>query len=433
MIERRTRFRLYIGWWMVVITAILTGVGSGFIVQGFSVIFKPLAAELSLNRAATSLAAGMARLQGGIEGPLTGWLADRYGAKWIIVVGIGVLVSGLALMNSVDSAWQYYVYWGVMIGVGQNLALTIAIDKTLSDWFVARRGLAFGIRFAIVSLCQMIVVPITTWLVLAEGWRTTCLIWAGVMSLGIPITLIFIRSKRPEYYGWLPDGYTSEETPTSKKDILHAGISYAERFEEQEFTLKQALRTRAFWLMVFGWSCSIIVIRGVTVHIIPFLTDMGISEEVAGAMLSMMIFFTIPSRFFGGFLADHVPKNRLQLIAAGSVFLQAVGLLTFFLYQSIATAYILLILFGLGNGAMAPLRLSMGARYFGRKAFASILGIGLFINAPLGFISPIYSGWIFDTTGAYSLAFLTFAILLMMSTIILLSLHPPEFPKETRI
>jgi MFS family permease len=431
VIKKKGLLHIYTGWWMVTISAVMTGTGVGFVGQGISVFFKPLAAELGLSRAATSLATGLGRLQGGLEGPLAGWMSDRYGPRWVIVSGLCFLIAGLVLMNYIGSPWQYYVFWGVMIGIGQNLALTIAIDKALSDWFIARRGLAFGIRFSIIGLCQIAVVPIVTWLVINEGWRTTCLIWGIVMSLGIPITLLFIKPKRPEYYGLLPDGFRPEEAPTADKNgMLYAGTRYAESFEEQEYTVRQALKTRAFWMMLFAWSCSILVMGGFTIHVVPFLTDMGISQTVAGAMLSMMIFFTIPSRFFAGFLADRLRKDRLQYIGAASVFLQAAGLAVFLLHQSVVTAYVLLILFGLGNGAVTPIRLSMGGRYFGRKAFASILGVGMFINAPLGFLAPIYSGWIYDTTGAYTIAFITYAGLLLGSTIILLFLRPPAAPGQ---
>jgi MFS family permease len=431
MIEKKKRFHIFTGWWMVIITAIMTGVGVGFVGQGISVFFKPLAAELKLSRAATSLATGLGRLQGGLEGPLAGWLSDRYGPRWVIVSGLCFMVAGLALMKYIDASWQYYVFWGVMIGIGQNLALTIAIDKALSDWFIARRGLAFGVRFSIIGICQIAVVPIVTWLVIGEGWRMTCFIWAIVMCLGIPITLLFIKPKRPEYYGLLPDGFSPEEAPAAGENgMLHAGARYAETFEEREYTVRQALKTRSFWMMLIAWSFPILVMSGFTIHVVPFLTDMDISQTVAGYMLSMMIFFTVPSRFFAGFLADRLKKDRLQYIGATSVFLQAAGLSVFLLHQSVATAYVLLVLFGLGNGAVTPIRLSMGGRYFGRKAFASILGVGMFINAPLSFISPIFAGWVHDATEAYTIAFMTYAGLLFCSTIILLFLRPPATPGE---
>lgn len=416
---------------MVGIAAVMTGLGQGFVGQGISVFFKPLAADLNLSRAGASLATGIARLQGGIEGPLTGWLADRFGPKWVIITGISFVVLGLALMSQATQPWQYYVFWGVMVGIGQNLGLTIAIDKSLSDWFIARRGLAFGVRFTVIGIFQIAVVPVVTWLVVSYNWQTACAVWAVVMFVCIPVTLTFIKSKRPEHYGQLPDGITPGEEV--KADLMTAGVRYAERFEEREFTVREALRTRTFWLMLFGWSCSILVMGGFTVHVVPFLTDMGISETVAGFMLSMMIFFTIPSRFFSGFLADRVPRDRLQLMAAAAVFLQGVGLGLFLLFPGLVTAYVLLILFGLGNGAVTPLRLSMGARYFGRAAFASILGVGMFINAPAGFVSPIFAGWVHDVTNSYHAAFLTFMGLLFAAAVGLLFLRPPKLPKRLQV
>ena len=431
MIKKRAGSGIFPGWWMVIVTGIISGLGIGFYSQGISVFFKPLAAELNLTRAATSLATGLGRLQGGIEGPLTGWLSDKYGPRWVMVSGLCFAVAGLALMNYISSPWQYYIFWGILIGIGENLALTIALDKALSDWFIAKRGLAIGIRFAIIGVLQVAVVPLVTWLVAAEGWRTTCLIWAGVMSLGIPMSFLFVKPKRPEYYGLLPDGIAYETS--GKADaaaMLSAGMEYAESLQEQEYTVRQAMKTSAFWLILIAWSCTTIVMGGFSIHVVPFLTDMGISQAEAAGMLSLMIFFAIPSRFLGGFLADRFKKEHLQYIGSAAVILQAAGLLVFILEQTPLTAYVLLILFGLGNGAVTPIRLAMGGRFFGRKAFASIIGIGMLMNAPLGMLSPIYAGWIFDTTGSYSIAFISFMVLLLASSVVLLFIRLPEPPEQ---
>jgi OFA family oxalate/formate antiporter-like MFS transporter len=415
---------------MVILMSTITGLGVGFVAQGISVFFKPLAADLQLSRAATSVATGVARMQGGIEAPLAGWLSDRSGPKWVIVSGLCIVIVGLVLMYFADSPWQYYIFWGVMIGIGENLALTIAIDKSLSDWFIARRGLAFGVRFAIIGICQVLVIPLITWLVLLDGWRVTCLIWAGVLAPGIPLTLIFVKSKRPEYYGLFPDGYIYRgEAPATGHDLVKAGKQYAESFEEHEFTVRQAVKTGAFWLILLAWSCSILVAGGFTVHVVPFLTDMGISETMAGAMFAMMLFFTIPSRFFAGFLADRVSKNRLKFIAAVFFLVQALGFIVFLASRNIFSVYVLLIIYGFGNGAVTPFRLSMGGRFFGRQSFGSILGVGMFISAPLGLLAPIYTGHVYDTTGSYANALLTFAILLIAATLVLLIVRTPELPQ----
>ena len=416
---------------MILVTGITSGLGIGFSSYGMSVMFKPIASDLGLSRAATSLAAGVARLQGGIEAPITGWLSDKFGPRWVIVSGLFIISTGLLLMNFINSPWAYYVTWGVLIGIGGNLANTIAIDKALTNWFIKKRGLAFGVRFVIIGICGVIVLPVVTWLVTTEGWRTTCLVWAGVMFVGIPLAWYFVKQRRPEYYGLLPDGATIESGEEADIDtMIDRGVEYAASFQETEFTIRQAMRTQAFWLVTISWIFFLIVFGGFNIHCIPFLTDIGIDPTVAGSMMAMMVFFTIPARFLGGFLSDRIRKERLHLLIAGSFLLQAAGIVAFLAHQSITMVYVMLILYGLGSGAPTPLRLTMGGRYFGRKAFASIQGTSMMFGAPASFIAPIYAGWIWDNTGSYTTAFITFAVLATLAASLMCLVRPPKAPAE---
>jgi MFS family permease len=429
MIKRRTFPRIYFGWWMNLVTGVFSGLGHGFYTYGISTLFKPIAADLNLSRAATAWATGIGRLQGGIEAPVTGWLSDRFGPRWVIIVGLCFISAGLALMYFVNSTWSYYVVWGMMIGIGTNLALTIAVDKALTNWFVRKRGLAFGIRFTIIGIGAVIVLPVVTWLATTYDWRFTCLVWSGVMFAGIPLSWAFVRQKRPEYYGLLPDGVAVEPGAEAGIDVLlDSGVEYATDFQETEFTLRQAMRTPAYWIIVLSWICASVVIGGFNIHVIPFLTDMEIEPTVASGMMAMMVFFTIPARFFGGFLTDHVRKDRLQFLVAGAFLLQAIGIAAFLLHQTIAMVYVLLVLYGFGSGAPTPLRLSLMGRYFGRKAFASILGTAMLFGAPISLIAPVYSGWVYDTTGSYINAYTTFAALAALAAFLMCLVRPPRPP-----
>ena len=431
MVNRRGYPKIFPGWWTVLVTGITSGLGLGFSSYGMSAMFKPIASDLGLNRAAASLATGVARLQGGLEAPITGWLSDRFGPRWVIIVGLCVICTGLVLMNFINSPWAYYLTWGLTIGIGSNLANTIAIDKALTNWFIKKRGLAFGVRFAIIGICGVIVLPIVTWLVTTEGWRITCLVWAAVMFAGIPFTWYFVKQKRPEYYGLLPDGATTKSGEEADVDaMIGRGVEYAAGFQETEFTVRQAMRTPAFWLVTISWICVMLILGGFNVHCIPFLTDMGIDPNVAGSMMAMMVFLTVPARFLGGFLSDHVRKERLPFLIAGAFLLQAVGIISFLLHQSITMVYVMLILYGFGSGAPTPLRLAMGGRYFGRKAFASIQGTSMMFGAPVSFIAPIYAGWIYDTTGNYIIAFITFAVLATFAAFLMCLVRPPKPPAE---
>lgn len=431
MIKKRRFPVVFPGWWMNIVTGISSGLGHGFYGYGMSVLFIPLKEDLGLSYAATSWAAGIGRLQGGMEAPLTGWLSDKFGPKWVIVVGTLVFGTGLVLMYFVNSVWAYYVIWGGVTAIGLNLALTIAVDKALADWFVKRRGLAFGIRFAIIGICGVIALPVITFLVNDQGWRMTSLIWGLLMFASVPFSWYFVKQKRPEYYGLLPDGVTVESVSQSEVgSIVDKGVEYAAGFDETEFTLRQAMKTPAYWMITLAWVCLMLVVLALNIHFIPLLIDLGIDSTTAGNMMAMMVFFTIPARFLGGILADRVRKDRLHYLVAGSFLCLTLGLLVFLIEQSVTTAYILLVLFGFGSGAPTPLRMTIGGRYFGRKAFASIQGSSMMFAAPVALIAPVYAGWIHDTTGSYISAFVLFTVLAGVAAVLMSLVRPPRPPAQ---
>jgi len=406
---------------------IISGLGHGFNSYGISVFFKDLAAELNLNRAITSLATGLGRLEGGAISPLTGWLSDKFGPKWPIVCGICIASIGMILMNFITEVWHYFVVWGLLMGFGINLALTVAVDKLLNDWFLRKRGLAHGIKFALIGVFGVAVLQIITPIVLSEGWRITCLIWGMIMFASVPFAFAIVRNEIPEHYGLFPDGATPESYMEKNKiKNVDGGTGDSSDSREVEYTFKQTIRTRSYWLLVFAFGVQNLVGGGFVLHVIPFLTDLGIDPTAASFMMGIMIFFTIPARFFGGISADRFRKNQIQFLLAGVFFLQFIGILTFILYQNTASIYALLICHGLSTGASWPIMLVMLGRYFGRQAFGSILGTLLAFLSPMLLLAPVYSGWIYDTTGSYLNAFITFCVLVIISTSVMFFVRPPR-------
>ena len=296
---KSSRPRIFLGWWSVLFIGTISGLGFGFNVYGISVLFKHIAADLELNRAFTALAAGIGRLEGGIISPFAGWLSDKFGPRWVVIIGICIAATGMIFMNYITEAWHYYIAWGVLIGFGLNIGLTVACDKMINDWFIRRRGMAQGIKFGLISVFGIIVLQIITPLIETEGWRFTCLVWGIIMFASVPFAYVLIKPHRPEYYGQLPDGAeVSQGTEADGGDMIERGVGYATSLEETEYTFRQAMKTGIFWLMMAGFSIHNFVAGGFNVHIFSFLTDTGIKETTASAMMGMMVFFTIPSRFF---------------------------------------------------------------------------------------------------------------------------------------
>ena len=416
---------------MVLTAGFIAMWGHGYQGTGFSVLFKPIASELGFSRAVTSVPASIGRFEGGLEAPLSGWLTDRFGPKWIVLFGVFLFGLSLILMNFVNSLWAFYLVWGVMLGTAVNVSATIPLNTAVANWFVKKRGLAQGIRHVLSGLSAVLVLPFMAWLLITQGWRMTCVIGGLVMWLvGLPLTWFFVKRHRPEYYGLLPDGATLEEETTETDRMIDRGVKYATEVEEVEFTLRQAIRTPAFWLILVAHSCHMAVGPTIHLHIVPFLTDTGIDPLRAAGIIAIASLGSIPARFAAGFFADTAGRRGIRFLMGGMYFVQAAGIAVFLLSQNTATIYVWLFLFNSGMGAGWAVYSLITARYFGRKAYGSITGSLSLFMMPMGVASPIYAGWVYDTTGSYMIVFTLFAALLAFATILMFLALPPKPPAQ---
>ncbi|MFC2072364.1 MFS transporter [Chloroflexota bacterium] len=431
MIKKRRFPKIFFGWWTVLGSGFLTMWGYGYYNYGFSAFFKPIASELGFNRAVTSVAASIGRFEGGFEAPLTGWITDKHGPRWIALFGVFIFGLGFILMNYVNSLWAFYLVWGAIIGTGVNVAFHVPMETAITNWFVKKRGLALGIKHMLTGLAGVLVLPLVAWLIVTQGWRMTCLA-GGLLTIlvGLPLTWFLLKQHRPEYYGLLPDGATADEQTADASQMVDRGVEYATEVQEVEFTLRQAMRTPAYWLLIVAHTCHSLVAPTITIHLIPFLTDTGIDPLRAAGMMAIMAFTSLPARLVFAFFADRLKRRHLRFLLGGTYFLEAVGITVFLLNQSIAMMYVWFIVYGSGMGAAWSLGSPVRARYFGRKAFGSIAGFSALFMTPIGIVAPVYAGWVYDTTGNYLTVFTLFAALLAFATVLMVLAIPPKPPTQ---
>ena len=428
MIKRRRFPKIFFGWWTVLAGGLIAFWGYGYRIWGFSALFKPIASELGFSRAVTSTAASIGRLEGGFEAPVTGWLTDKFGPRWIVTAGVFIMGLGLILMYFVNSLWAYLVIWGVILGTGSNIALSIPIEKAVTDWFVKKRGLALGIRWVFTGSAGVLMLPLVAWLIATQGWQMACVVGGVVMLVvGLPLAWFGMKQHRPEYYGLLPDGAIAEEEAETRR-MIERGVEYAAEVEEVEFTLRQSMKTAAYWLIIVAHAAHGMLGGAIIIHSIPLLTDMGVDPVKAAAMAGMTVIVMLPSMFIGGLIADRVKKGYLRFLMAGAYFLQAVGIGLFLLNPTIAMVYVWYTLHWFATGISTPINSILMSRYFGRKGFGSIRGTSSLFMTPVGVIAPIYTGWVFDTTGSYITAFTVFAALLALGAVVMSFAFPPKPP-----
>ncbi|MFC1953690.1 MFS transporter [Chloroflexota bacterium] len=423
--------KIFIGWWTVLGGGTIALWAAGFYVYGISALFKPISAELGFSRLAVSGAASIGRFEGGFEGLIAGWITDKYGPRWPIILGVLSVATALILMNFVDSLWAFYVVWGVFMGTGHNLANGVPTDTAVANWFVKKRGAAQGVKWVLAGLSGMLVLPLIAWLIETQGWRMTCIIGGiSMAAIGIPLAWFSIRRHRPEYYGLLPDGAALDEKSTDTAQVIEKGVQYAEEVKEIEFTMKQAFKTPTLWLLLLVQSVHGLVAPIMSIHCIPFLTDRGIEPLMAAGMMAIMVTCSVPTRFVVGLIADRIRKDRLRFLMGTVYLLQASGFIVFLLNQTLSMIYVWFVLYGIGLGAGFIISPLIMARYFGRKAYGSIRGTAMMIMTPIGIIAPLYVGWIYDSTGSYINALFISVITLSAAAIIASFIPPAKPPAE---
>jgi sugar phosphate permease len=287
----------------------------------------------------------------------------------------------------------------------------------VANWFIKKRGLALGILSTAIGISGFVLYLIN-WLIGLCGWRQTlAILGIGLWVIGIPSALV-VRT-RPETLGILPDGRRG----VPRKPDESSGISYRTAQERQEYTVRAALKTKAFWILSLVVTISAGSLHAVIVHIMPYLISIHFSRETAGLTASLLVLVSTVGRFTLGWLTTRVDTRYLMALA---LLLQALGMLALAEAQGMGLAILFVVLFGPGYGGVITLRLTMQAEYFGRKAFGSIQGIMIAILISGTVASPFLTGFCFDTYGAYRPAWLFMTALLLVATPLSILSKPPR-------
>ncbi|MFC2072367.1 MFS transporter [Chloroflexota bacterium] len=422
---------IFPGWWLIPACGFLFGWASGPINLG--IVMKTLQAQFGWGRAQISLAASLGRVEGGFDGIFQGLATDKWGPRAVALVSITMFGLALCAMYFINSLWLFFVIW-IVVATGHNAAYQGNLDKAVADWFARRRGLMNAIMRSINSGLNPVSLLIVSWLLYTYGWREAYVI-AGVITLvtGLPLAWFFIKPHRPEYYGWLPDGKRiAEELATDTEAAIKAGVEYAtEATGEVEFTLRQALRDRAFWIYLLMVAARTLAFTTVLLHLIPHLTDMGLVPAVAAGVLGMSTAMQIPGRILTGWLGDRIRITRLKYLGVLGLLLMGCGMLILTQAKSLTILWGFVVVYGFGYGACVAFLTPLRGRFWGRKAYATIQGTAQTITMPVAVAAPVYAGWVFDTTGSYTTVFIaSFIILLLGAAIVAFFLNPPKQPEK---
>ncbi|MFC1951629.1 MFS transporter [Chloroflexota bacterium] len=407
----KVRRKLSYGWVVVIASAFIILIGGSF-QYSFGVFIKPLINKFGWSRTAISASITTRSITSGLIGPIVGTLSDRYGSKKFILVGILLVGLSQILTSRITTLWHLYLFLGALAGIGISLFF-VPIFAMVPKWFGDKSALGNGIVLSGFGWAQIIIPPVATYLILQYSWET-CFLILGIAALVLgTVAWSFIRTppntvKQPQAKPIEADAPKASEPPTGVKD---------------NYTLSEALRTPALWIMLLIFAIIAASYQMVVIHIIVAAIDIGLTSEAAAIILSLSGIGNIAGRLILGGLATKI-GNKITL----SFCLASQALALFFLAgaSDLYAFYIIAAIHGFGYGGSTPIVFTMAGSFFGTKSIGSIIGT---INAAyaLGIAAgPLWAGYIFDVTGSYYTAFLYASIAVMISFLLCLLLKPPR-------
>ncbi len=428
MIKARAKPRIYFGWWLVSAAFTIQILHSSLLFLSQGAYLIELQAAFGWSRTSISGAFSMLRLESGILGPLQGWMIDRYGPKLVMRIGAILFGAGFIALGQIQSLWHFYGALA-MIAIGSSLGGFLTIHTAIAHWFLRKRARAMSLGSAGFASGAM-VAPVVAWSMVEFGWRSTA-VASGIiiLAIGIPGAQVFRRS--PEEYGLLPDGAEPQDG-AAKSTVAPSADVPGERHrvgDDSDFTVREAMRERAFWFVALGHGMALLVTSTVPVHLVPYLIDEnGWSLAATSLVFPGIMVMQLIGQVGGGILGDFYSKRAVASVAMlghGGAFL----VLAF--SASVPAVVAAMVLHGLAWGSRGPLMMAIRADYFGRRNLGQIAGWSNVITILGSVIGPLYAGILFDVTGTYKLAFWTLGAATIVSTVFFVGARKPPPPMRS--
>jgi MFS family permease len=346
--------------------------------SAFGQFLTPLSFSLGWGRDVFALAIAIQNLLWGLGQPFAGAVADRFGAVKVISAGALLYAAGLALMVVADTPAAMQISSGVLIGFGLSgcsFPIVIgALGKLLPESW---RSLAFGFGTASGSFGQFLFSPLARGLIDGFGWQTALLVFAAIMLLVLPLSLVLAAPRAP---------------------AAAAGLA---RQQSVTQALSEAFRHRSYVLLVLGFFTCGFQISFITVHLPSYLIDRGLSADAGAWTIGVIGLCNILGSLTAGWLGNHMPK---RYILAFIYFTRALAVIAFI---SLPMTFASAIVFGAVTGFLwlstVPPTSGLVAVMFGTRWLAMLFGFAFFSHQVGGFLGVWLGGLLFEQTGSYEI------------------------------
>jgi predicted MFS family arabinose efflux permease len=404
---RRTLPRLHRAW-LVAVVAFVALIGAAGFRATPGVLMTPLQQEFGWTRGSISLAVSINLLLYGMTAPFAAALMDRLGMRRVVCFALLLVATGSGLTIFMNASWQLVLCWGVLVGLGTG-SMALAFVATVTDrWFVRHRGLVTGVLTAGGATGQLVFLPVLAQLAGDQGWRVAALVVTAAALVVVPLVWLLLRD-RPEDVGTTALG----AEPGAIRTARPQGGAAARALR----VLRQAARTKAFWLLAGGFAiCGASTNGLVGTHFIPAAHDHGMPEQTAAGLLALVGIFDIAGTVASGWLSDRVDS---RILLAGYYALRGASLLvlpSLFAATTEPSMLIFIVFYGLDWVATVPPTVALCRRLYGADG-AVVFG-WVFASHQVGAaIAALAAGITRDRLGEYTMVWYAAGLLCLFASV----------------
>jgi sugar phosphate permease len=386
--RQRYRPHVYRGWWIV-----LAGFLGGFVDSGvsgfsFSTVIRPMATDLDTTVTAVVFSLSIVSITAAAMSFVIGPVADRYGARGLMTFGAVTMGGLLLLVSKIEALWQFYVLFGVGVGLVRPFVSQVVPSAAVASWFRRKRIEAFTLM-SLASSVAGVLTPITGFIISAFGWRAVWIV-LGLFSLLLvaPLSFFAVR-RRPEDVGLRVDD--------DEEDVAAAPLE-----PEQVWSRAEVVHTPTFWYLLSGQLLVNAPAISIFIHIVSFSQDYGFDLALSTTLLSVYAMSAILGRPVWAFVAKHF-TIREALVMHASAYGLAIGLViaVALLRPETHLLFPALTLLGVIAGGGQQLRFQAWADYFGRGVMGSVVGYATVGSAAVAAVAPLFLAVVRDRTGSY--------------------------------
>jgi MFS family permease len=406
-VQPRTQTGIFYGWVIVLVSFItLTLVmGSRFT---FGVFYPSILQDTGWGRASTAGIFSVSMLVYALVALGVGAAFDRLGPRRMFPLAALLLGAGYLLCSRIATLWQFYLYYGVIVGIGYTALGFIPHVSLISRWFVRRRGLATSLTLSGMGVGSLIFAPLGEYLIAQYGWRNSYLLYAVLVpGVLLPLILLFYHS-HPASLGLRPDGDPEPPPRPTPSAVLTSPAVV-------EIPYTAALKTRPFWALFVVIFTIAFNLMALLVHQNQYLVDSGFSQEFAAWMLGLSGILRSVGSVIWGSLSDRTSRAGSFTISAGLGLLAMPCLISVHAAPEAWRVVVFVWLIGLGYGGTSVLYGTAAADVFQGPHFGKILGIldmGFGLGAALG---SYLAGVLFDRYQTYQPLFYIVIALILVS------------------